>query len=84
MTKLAAAEVRSRFAEALNRAHYGKERVVITRSGKPLAALISFEDLELLQRLEDLADLRAVARARAEVATKGSVPLAEAKRRAGI
>ncbi len=84
MTKLAAADVRNNFADVLNRAHYAKERVVITRNGKPLAALISAEDLELLQALEDAADLREVRKARAEVKIKGTVPLGEIKKQLGL
>ena len=45
-----AAEAKSRFAEALRRAERG-EVVVITRYGKPVAALVSAEDLASVRRL---------------------------------
>jgi prevent-host-death family protein len=54
-------EARDDLAELVNRAAYGRERVRLTRRGKPIAALVSAEDLELLELLEDAADLRTIA-----------------------
>ena len=59
MTTLSIVEARNRLAEAINRVSYGGERVVLARRGKPVAALISTEDLALLQKLEDAKDVRA-------------------------
>jgi prevent-host-death family protein len=55
--------VRERFADSLNRVYYRKDRVVIVRRGRPVAALVSMEDLELLRTLEDRIDLEAARRA---------------------
>ncbi len=52
-----AGEARDRFSEMVNRAAIGKERVVLTRRGKPLAAVVPLEDMELLEDLEDRLDL---------------------------
>ncbi len=41
-------EARARLADLANRVVYGGERVVLTRHGRPFAALISAGDLELL------------------------------------
>ena len=43
-------------AAHVRRVSYSDERVLLTDSGKPLAALVSAADAELLQRLEDEAD----------------------------
>ncbi len=51
-----ATDARNRFLDLLNRAGYGKERIRIERHGKPIAALISCEDLERLEALEDALD----------------------------
>lgn len=51
------AEARKKLAEIVNRVAYGKEPVVLTRRGKKLAALISMDELELLQRIEDQIDI---------------------------
>jgi prevent-host-death family protein len=49
---------RAKFSELVNRAAYGKERVVLTRHGKPVAAVVSLDDLEALEQLEDEHDAR--------------------------
>ena len=59
MTTLSIAEARNNLAEAINRVSYGGERVVFARRGKPVAALVSAEDLALLQSIEDAEDIRA-------------------------
>jgi len=43
-------EARDRLAELLNRAASGRERFLIRRRGKPVAAIVSSEDLEHLER----------------------------------
>ena len=45
------ADARNSLADILNRVAYGKERVVITRHGKQLAAIVPIEDLQLANRL---------------------------------
>jgi len=62
MTTLSIAEARNGLAEAINRVSYGGERVVFARRGKPVAALVSPEDLAFLQRMEDFDDLRDAAK----------------------
>ncbi|MGI5488284.1 type II toxin-antitoxin system Phd/YefM family antitoxin [Microtetraspora malaysiensis] len=46
-------QARADFAELVNRAAYGGERIVMTRHGKPIVALVPAADLERLQALED-------------------------------
>jgi prevent-host-death family protein len=59
MTVLKASDARIKFSETLNRVAYAGERIVLQRSGKGVAALVSMEDLALLQELEDRLDLEA-------------------------
>lgn len=61
MTTLSIAEARNGLAEAINRVSYGGERVVFARRGKPVAALVSPDDLAFLQRMEDAQDIREAA-----------------------
>ncbi|MFJ8309848.1 MULTISPECIES: type II toxin-antitoxin system Phd/YefM family antitoxin [unclassified Streptomyces] len=42
-------QARAELAELINRVVYGGERVVVTRHGKPLVALVSAADLEKLE-----------------------------------
>ncbi|WP_328368891.1 type II toxin-antitoxin system Phd/YefM family antitoxin [Streptomyces sp. NBC_00457] len=45
-------QARAELADLINKVVYGGERVVVTRHGKPLVALVSAADLERLERLE--------------------------------
>ncbi len=50
---ITAAEARKQFSDVINRAAYGRERIVVTRRGKPVAAIIPPEDLALLEGIEE-------------------------------
>ena len=54
----------------VNRVAYGKERVILSRRGRDLAAIVPLEDVELLEALEDRLDLDA---ARAALKKAGKV-----------
>ena len=56
-TKVTTAEARKNFADIVNSVAYGKDPVVLTRRGKELVALISMEDLQLFQKLEEQQDI---------------------------
>ncbi|MFI0741738.1 type II toxin-antitoxin system Phd/YefM family antitoxin [Streptomyces sp. NPDC021100] len=56
-------QARAELAELINRVVYGGERVVVTRHGKPLVALVSAADLERLERREAEAEAEADERA---------------------
>ncbi|MGW1819769.1 type II toxin-antitoxin system Phd/YefM family antitoxin [Streptomyces sp. NPDC002125] len=45
-------QARAELAELINRVVYGGERVVVTRHGKPLVALVSAADLQRLESEE--------------------------------
>ncbi|MFJ8843060.1 type II toxin-antitoxin system Phd/YefM family antitoxin [Streptomyces cyaneofuscatus] len=45
-------QARAELADLINRVVYGGERVVVTRHGKPLVALVSAADLERLEALD--------------------------------
>ncbi|GAA2137497.1 type II toxin-antitoxin system Phd/YefM family antitoxin [Streptomyces synnematoformans] len=46
-------QARAELADLINRVVYGGERVVVTRHGRPLVALVSAADLEKLDDLEN-------------------------------
>ena len=72
---LGIAEIRNNLADALNRVVYSGDRVVLERRGKPTAAIISLDDLALLEALEDREDVRAAKRALADMRRKGEKPI---------
>jgi prevent-host-death family protein len=51
------ADARKNFANIVNTVAYGKEPVVLTRRGQEIAALISIEELRLLQMIGDHVDI---------------------------
>ena len=57
MTTLSIVDMRKRFSEVVNSATYRKERFVLMRHNKPVAAIVPMEDFELLEALEDRLDL---------------------------
>lgn len=56
---------RSRFGELVNRARFGRERVILTEHGTPVAVIISVEELAELQAAVDAADIAAAAAVKA-------------------
>lgn len=76
--------VRDGLSDTLNRVSYGKERIVIKRHGKEIAALVPMEDLEFLEELEDRLDLEEARAALAEAEEKGTVPWEEVKKDLGF
>lgn len=53
MAHLPASKARQGFADTINHAAYEKERVVVRRRGKDIAAVVPIDDLRLLEELED-------------------------------
>ena len=43
---ISTSEARERFSDLINRASYGQERIILTRRGKPMAAVVPFEDVQ--------------------------------------
>jgi prevent-host-death family protein len=53
MLRMGLTDVRRRLYDTLRRVQSGGERIVLERRGRPVAALVSLEDLELLEEIED-------------------------------
>jgi prevent-host-death family protein len=78
---------REEFSEIVNRAAYGKERTIVSRRGKDLAAVIPVEDLQLLERLAreemDRIDIQDARAALKESVEKGTIPLLDLMKELG-
>ncbi|MDE2872378.1 MAG: type II toxin-antitoxin system Phd/YefM family antitoxin [Gemmatimonadota bacterium] len=59
MTRVTATELQVAISDLLDRVVDRGERVVVERHGKPVAALVSPEDLELLEAIENRMDIEA-------------------------
>jgi len=64
--KISTADARKKLANIVNRVAFGKEAFVLTRRGEALAALVSVEDLRLLQEMEERIDVDDAWKARTE------------------
>ncbi len=86
MTRLASGKVRQEFSETINRVAYGRERIILHRRGKSLAALIPVEDLALLEALEDRLDVEDSERVLAHAKAKREKPIGweKAKKKLGL
>ncbi|MFI0239217.1 type II toxin-antitoxin system Phd/YefM family antitoxin [Streptomyces sp. NPDC016845] len=73
-------QARAELADLINRVVYGAERVVVTRHGKPLVALVSAADLERLEALGDAATESAEEPMISSVSRVGSLPSAPGER----
>ena len=51
MARLNVSKARDEFPDVVNRAAFWRERTIVSRRGKDLAAVIPIEDLRLLERL---------------------------------
>ncbi len=57
------AEAKKGFSELCARAGYARETIVVTKHGRPIAAIISIEDLERAAALEDRRAVELIERA---------------------
>ena len=84
MTRLSVKEVREDFATRINQVAYRKERVVLVRHGKDIAAIVPLEDFHFLEALEDRFDIEAARRALADPANPTPVPWEKVKADLGL
>ena len=80
--RLAASKARERFADVLDEVAVKGERILLHRHGKDVAALISPDDLELLEALEDRYDVESARQALAESGER--VPWEKIKKRLSL
>lgn len=75
--------VRNKLPEALNRVVYSGERVEITRHGKVIGVIISKEEADLLESLEDEHDAKEARKLEVKAKAKGEKPVlySEARKR---
>ncbi|MCH7575929.1 MAG: type II toxin-antitoxin system Phd/YefM family antitoxin [Candidatus Marinimicrobia bacterium] len=78
-------EARNRFSEVINRAAFGKERIILTRRGKDLVAVVPMEDVELLESLADQLDIKLADAVKKNIeAGEPTLPLDEVAKAWGI
>ena len=83
MHRIAAKKLRQEMSDTLNRVAYGGERFLVERRGKGVVAVVSVEDLELLETIEDKIDLEEARRILADTRHK-PVPWKKVKKQLGL
>ena len=83
MIKISTSTARQDFATVLRKVK-GGTRFLLENHDKGVAAIVSVEDLVLLEVIENRRDLEAARRALAEIATEGAIPWEQAKKELGL
>ena len=78
-TSLNTAEAKEDFVELINRVAHNKERIILTRRDKEIAAIIPIEDLKTLESVQNKNDLAEAAEALKEARSQGTLSLDELK-----
>ena len=74
-------EARSHLADIANEVIYAGKRAILTRKGKKVVAIVSIEDLEALQAIEDQIDLDDAKKAITDIKKHGTVSWEAIKRK---
>jgi len=72
-------DAKDKFADLINNVTHSKERIILTRRGKEIAAIIPIEDFALLQESQDKHDLKEAIDAHKEARSTGTVTLEQLK-----
>ena len=83
MIKVPTSAARKDFAAVLRKVKQGK-RFLLEKHDKAVAAIVSVEDLALLEAIENRRDLADARRALAEIAEHGAIPWEQAKKELGL
>jgi len=82
LNKITIANARKKFSNIINRVAFGNESFVLTRRGEPIAAIVSINELKLLQELEDQIDSEDAWKAKNE--TGDPIPWEDLKMELGL
>lgn len=76
-------QAKEEFSELINRVSHNKERIILVRRGKEIAAIIPIEDLILLQDAQNKSDLQEALEALKEARALGTISLTDLKKELG-
>ena len=66
MVTYSTVDLRANLSDVLARVRHAHERIVITKSGKPVAGIIPYDELQAIETLEEELDRKALTKARKE------------------
>lgn len=82
-TSVTTKDAQDEFIELINRVAINKERIIITRRDKEIAAIVPLEDFKFLEESQSRNDLEEAAAALKEARALGSISLEELKTEIG-
>jgi prevent-host-death family protein len=84
MTSISSAEARRHLSQIVNRVALDQERIIVTRRGKALVAIVPIEDVEWLEEIEDRFDIEAANAALEDAKTIGTISWEAMKAELGL
>ena len=84
MKKVSMTDARKDLPEIVNKACYGGERTIIQRHGADCVAIVPVTDLEIIEYVSDLIDIRDAEKSLAEAKVKGIRSFDELLKELGI
>lgn len=82
-TSINTIEAKEEFSELINRVSHNKERIILTRRGKEIAAIVPIEDVNVLLATQSKSDLEDAMEALKEARSTSSITLDELKEEIG-
>lgn len=74
-----AKDAKEEFSELINRVSHNKERIILTRRGKEIAAIVPLEDFLYLQKSQNKNDFDDAVEALQEARSQGTITLEDFK-----
>ncbi|VVC76722.1 hypothetical protein AQUSIP_20470 [Aquicella siphonis] len=82
-TYVSTIDAKEEFSELINRVSHNKERILLTRRGKEVAAIVPLEDFQYLQESQNKLDLDEAVEALQEARSQGTMTLEDLKAEIG-
>lgn len=74
-TSINTVDAKEEFSELVNRVAHSKERIILTRRGKDIAAIVPIEDLHVLQNAQHKDDLHDAVESLKQAREQGTIGL---------
>jgi prevent-host-death family protein len=82
-TSINTADAKEEFSELINRVTHNHERIILTRRGKDIAAIVPIEDLAILLESQHKNDLHEAVEALKQAREQGTIPIEDLKEELG-
>lgn len=80
MIKITTVEAREKFSEIVNKTAFGAQRIVLTRRGKEVAAVVPIDDLKKIEMASNSPDVAEAMNALAAALKSGAISWDDVKR----